>query len=207
MAKSDPNSNGLRQDQPEWCPSGLIPGPKGVLAGVDMNRHTIALVCVVSGVSSGLDDTERPRLTSDRRLRRSAGSAILIPCGPNCIVRRVKNPSNFGRSDERGSGDRPALVFVLRISGNGRRVFNLVELTALRHAVSWRGLNGGARRVYWGPKANVEITRSIYSSSRYSIPCFETLAFVMESRSLSQNSSSASSTAGAVSSHAQPSYL
>ncbi|CDK38348.1 hypothetical protein BN903_23 [Halorubrum sp. AJ67] len=28
--------------------------------------------------ASGLDGTERPRLTSDRRLRRSAGGAILI---------------------------------------------------------------------------------------------------------------------------------
>ena len=143
MAKSDPNSNGLRQDQPEWCPSGLIPGPKGVLAGVDMNRHTIALVCVVSGVSSGLDDTERPRLTSDRRLRRSAGSAILISCVPNHIVRQVKNPSNSGRSDERRSGDRPVLAFVLRISRNGRRVFKLIELTALRHAVSWVARSAG----------------------------------------------------------------
>ncbi|QAY18557.1 hypothetical protein EXE41_16205 [Halorubrum sp. SD690R] len=60
------------------------------------------MVCVVSGPSSGLDDTERPRLTSDRRLRRSAGGAILILRGPERTGRRVINPSKRYGSSETG---------------------------------------------------------------------------------------------------------
>jgi len=36
----------------------------------------------VSSVAGDPDDTELPRLTSDLLLRRSAGSEILIFCGP-----------------------------------------------------------------------------------------------------------------------------
>jgi hypothetical protein len=54
MAKSDPDSNGLRQDQPEW-----LPGKAGrVLAGMD-----IPIVIDRVGDRSGV--TKLSRLTSD----------------------------------------------------------------------------------------------------------------------------------------------
>jgi len=41
-------------------------------------QHTIAWSDMVSSAPSDLDDTERPRLTSDFLLRRSAGGEILM---------------------------------------------------------------------------------------------------------------------------------
>ena len=43
----------------------------------DKSKHH-CMVYMVSGPPSDLDDTELPRLTSDFRLRRSAGGEILI---------------------------------------------------------------------------------------------------------------------------------
>ncbi|RLM50731.1 hypothetical protein DVK06_07415 [Halorubrum sp. Atlit-28R] len=60
------------------------------------------MVCVVSGPANGLDGTERPRLTSDHRLRRSAGGVILILRGPERTGRRVINPSERYGSCETG---------------------------------------------------------------------------------------------------------
>ena len=62
---------------------GLDSQPEGVLAGVDVVRHSVVsthhcMVYMVFESSSDLDDTELPRLTSDFRLRRSAGGEILI---------------------------------------------------------------------------------------------------------------------------------
>uniref|UniRef100_UPI001E28F4BA hypothetical protein n=1 Tax=Halorubrum sp. BV1 TaxID=1498500 RepID=UPI001E28F4BA len=51
---------------------------EGVLAGVDTMSTHHCMVYMVSSAPSDLDDTERPRLTSDFLLRRSAGGEILI---------------------------------------------------------------------------------------------------------------------------------
>jgi len=59
--------------------SSLIPSSRGCwrVLTCDKSKHH-CMVYMVSGPSSDLDDTELPRLTSDFRLRRSAGGEILI---------------------------------------------------------------------------------------------------------------------------------
>ncbi|OYR58802.1 hypothetical protein DJ70_02035 [Halorubrum halodurans] len=60
-----------------------------------------------SGATGDPDDTERPRLTSDLLLRRSAGGEILILRGPERCPARVINPSDFVGPAKPGRVERP----------------------------------------------------------------------------------------------------
>ena len=67
MAKSDPDSNGLRQDQPEWCLH------EGRQVGGYRSRSTTPVVRP--------DITELSRLTSDSICAADRRGGILISCG------------------------------------------------------------------------------------------------------------------------------
>src|SRR6056297_2693865 len=91
MAKSDSDSNGLRQDQPECIPG---ENPRGV-----RRAHTRMSVRYRRyGVRRHTDRpsvTELPGLTSDPIYTADRRGGILIHFGPNCTPRRVINPSEL----------------------------------------------------------------------------------------------------------------
>ncbi|RAW43859.1 hypothetical protein DQW50_17465 [Halorubrum sp. 48-1-W] len=72
-----------------------------------LRQHTIAWSNVESSITGDPDDTERPRLTSDLRLRRSAGGEILIFRGPKRCPVWVINPSEFVGPANPGRVERP----------------------------------------------------------------------------------------------------
>ena len=93
MAKSDPDSNGLWQDQPECA------GMNPALAGDDTLEsvsHLSSIGCSATpNRSSRPDVTEPPGLTSDPICTADRRGGILISFGPEWKPRRVINPSNF----------------------------------------------------------------------------------------------------------------
>ena len=70
---------------------------------------------MVSSVAGDPDDTELPRLTSDFRLRRSAGGEILISSsGPErCVLAGINPPEWSGQATTgRGGPGRVSVVFI-----------------------------------------------------------------------------------------------
>jgi hypothetical protein len=90
MAKSDSDSNGLRQDQPE-CPEHEARG----LAGAPIRVQTpLRGPCPVRRSADRPGGTELPGLTSDPILTADRRGGILISSGPEHCPRWVINPSN-----------------------------------------------------------------------------------------------------------------
>ena len=110
MAKSDSDSNGLRQDQPECSPPN-----GGGLAG-----DTPLLVCTyrTSATSDRPSVTELSGLTSDPILTADRRGGILISFGPHRTRFGVINPSDLVGSRTRG----PALAH-RRVSSERPRTY------------------------------------------------------------------------------------
>ena len=91
MAKSDSDSNGLRQDQPE-CASQREAGRR-----VTHNEVCCYRIKLGTPISYRSGVTELPGLTSDPILAADRRGGILISFGPNRRPYRVINPSSWPR--------------------------------------------------------------------------------------------------------------
>jgi hypothetical protein len=92
MAKSDSDSNGLRQDQPECTPQ----------SGVGWREHQIWCYRR-DGFGTPLDRpgvTELPGLTSDPICTADRRGGILISSGPDCMPEGHLSPSSRQRRDD-----------------------------------------------------------------------------------------------------------
>jgi hypothetical protein len=118
MAKSDSDSNGLRQDQPECC---LHKG--GRLGG----KHTKCVFAKLLSTIGTLDNrpsvTELPELTSDPIYTADRRGGILISFGPDRMPLKDLNPSRWASIEVQRSR-----AFV----GPGRTVFAFTR-NALLH--------------------------------------------------------------------------
>ena len=110
MAKSDSNSNDLRQDQPEYA----IPERSSGFGGECSHTHTNGSRSVTGSCNrSGV--TELSRLTSDSILTADRRGGILISFGLIGRPRRVLNP--FGPSPRRRSElNAPPITRLLRFN-------------------------------------------------------------------------------------------
>ena len=90
MAKSDSDSNGLRQDQPECC-RGKTPAAR--------ESHSGWRVSVGHDERGRPDITKPSRLTSDPICTADRRGGILISSGPVYCRRRVLNPSKGSDTD------------------------------------------------------------------------------------------------------------
>ena len=177
MAKSDSDSNGLRQDQPECSlhRAGRLGGSHThCVEHSECDRYRNA-----SDDTRRPSVTELPRLTSDPILTADRRGGILMFSGSernpgdhirpsSCvrvgvsIVRRIRIVTGRRRSRPSDNGQLTALVAVSRTSFGGRRVprdlripfegrllLKPVEENALRHAVTWVGVPLPTATVLW----------------------------------------------------------
>ncbi len=93
MAKSDSDSNGLRQDQPECLPG------MGRVRREHTQKGVIAIVSTFADTQSGV--TELPGLTSDPIYTADRRGGILMSSGPHRRPGRAINPSSRPRTDVR----------------------------------------------------------------------------------------------------------
>ncbi len=107
MAKSDSDSNGLRQDQPE-CPL----GNPGGLGGHTLETSVYYRRYGVRRHTDRPSVTELPGLTSDPIYTADRRGGILIHFGPNCTPRRVINPSECVGPSGRWYRPRPGRVCI-----------------------------------------------------------------------------------------------
>ncbi len=166
MAKSDSDSNGLRQDQPECIPA----------RGRGVRRDHTHKGC--GRYRRVFEDTRRPSvtelsgLTSDPILTADRRGGILIYSGPVCSLEAfIKASSLFGephrlgpgrsepvasdrascasipntllhlRASDGGWGRRGSAPRRLRISSEDGVTLNPVELHPLRHAIPWAAVS------------------------------------------------------------------
>ena len=125
MAKSDSDSNGLRQDQPE-CPLQS--------RGVRRVTHVMCVAIETLGTLRRSGVTELPGLTSDPIYTADRRGGILISFGSYSRPERVLNPSSQPDVDPA----RPAAPTGPRLhpKGRGRENLSPSKLSPLRHAVS-----------------------------------------------------------------------
>ena len=124
MAKSDSDSNGLRQDQPE-CPRHEARGTGGKLSEESI---PLSKVHVVRRHTDRPSVTELPGLTSDSICTADRRGGILISFGPNRSPRRVINPPELVGPRARTVSNCPdRIAYLLPTADRPRRVESSVE--------------------------------------------------------------------------------